>query len=89
MFLESNAKLKTTGEVNPFKTKRFKDVLTEAKKTAIDEYLHNVLGGQKRSNRVDVNRKRDIFNYLRDDIELQIHTRKLQTLFRKYVNNIW
>ena len=82
IFLESSAKLTTTGEGYSPKPKRFKDVLAEAKKAAIDEYLENVLGGQKRTN--ERKPERDALNnYVREDFEMLMYAKKLETLFRK------
>ena len=79
----SVAKLKSAGEQRPAKNKRFRDVLAEAKRTAIDEYLGRLLGSQKITN--ERSQRRDGLNNLREDFELLMYARKLETLFRKYV----
>ena len=79
----SDTKLKTTGEQRPAKNKRFRDVLAEAKRTVIDEYLGRLLGSQKRIN--ERSQRRDGLNNLREDFELLMYARKLETLCRKYV----
>lgn len=69
----------------PGKRRRFKDVLQEAKKSAVadyvDEYLKRVLGTRKRGN--DENEKDKDFMNLLQDFEMLMYSRKLHALFKQ------
>ena len=75
--------LRNVSEQRSANTKRFRDVLAEAKRIAVDEYLDRLLGSKKRTK--ERNQRRDGLDNLREDVELLMYARELETLFRKYV----
>ena len=78
------ASLSTANDKSSANTKRFRDIIAQAKRTAIDDYLETMLGGQKRSSERTEDRDA-LNNNLREDLELLMYARKLETLFIKYV----